>query len=39
MKRCSGNFTFNKKFNPNVYVDIKKFLKEKSLHLEIIKMR
>jgi len=26
---CSGNFTFEKKFNPNVYVDIKKFFKKK----------
>ena len=26
---CSGNFKFDKKFNPNVYVDIKKYFKKK----------
>mgnify|MGYP006075849825 CR=1 FL=1 len=28
---CSGNFVFNSKFQPNVYVDIKKFWKKKLL--------
>ena len=26
---CSGNFKFDKKFNPNVYIDIKKYFKKK----------
>ena len=26
---CSGNFKFEKKFNPNVYIDIKKYFRKK----------
>ena len=26
---CSGNFKFDKKFNPNIYIDIKKYFKKK----------
>ncbi len=31
---CSGNFKFDKKFNPNVYIDIKKFFKKKIIALK-----
>jgi len=31
---CSGNFKFDKKFNPNLYIDIKKYFKKKIIALK-----